>query len=113
MNSGALAILPAAPVSFGKSRSARKPSRTFRRFTREREHNMRNTSDSEVISRLNTPTGNLCSIATCSAMFIAREVLPMDGRAAMTIISPPCSPLVILSRSEKPVPTPVSSPCRW
>src|ERR1035438_3514794 len=81
MNRGAFASLPAEPVSFGKSRSARKPSRTFRKFTREREHNMRRTSDSEVISRLNTPTGKRCSIETYSAMFMAREVLPMLGRA--------------------------------
>ena len=59
MNSGAFASLPAAPVSFGKSRSARKPSRMLRMFTREREQSMRSTSDSAVISRLNTPTGKL------------------------------------------------------
>ena len=34
-------------------------------------------------------TGNFCSMQTFSAMFMAREVLPMEGRAAMTIISPP------------------------
>ena len=113
MNSGALANLPAAPVSLGKSRSARKPSRTLRKLTREREHNMRRTSDSEVISRLNTPTGSFKSIATCSAMFIASEVFPIDGRAAMTTISPAWKPLVILSRSVKPVPTPVRTPWRW
>ena len=54
---GALASFPAAPVSFGKSRSARKPSRMFLRFTRAREQSMRKTSESAVISRLNTPTG--------------------------------------------------------
>ena len=59
MNNGALASLPAAPVSLGKSRSARKPSRMLRRFTRDREQSMRSTSDSAVISRLNTPTGKL------------------------------------------------------
>ena len=104
INSGAFASLPAAPVSFGKSRSARNPSRMFRKFTRDREQSMRNTSDSEVISRLNTPTGSFCSIATCSAIFMASDVLPMLGRAAITTISPPCKPLVILSRSVKPGP---------
>ena len=52
------------------------------------------------------------SMATDSAMFIASEVLPIEGRAAMTIISPSCRPLVILSRSAKPVLMPVSIPCR-
>ena len=112
MNNGALASLPAEPVSFGKSRSARKPSRTLRKLTREREQSMRKTSDSEVISRLKTPTGSRCSMATCSAIFMARDVFPTLGLAAITTISPPCNPLVILSRSVKPVPTPVSIPCR-
>ena len=68
------------------------------------------TSDSEDISRLNTPTGSFASSATCSTMFIASEVLPIDGRAATTIISPGCRPVVILSRSVKPVSTPVVEP---
>ena len=49
---------------------------------------MRMTSDSAVISRLNTPTGSFRFTATFSAMFIASDVLPMLGRAAITIISP-------------------------
>ena len=40
---------------------------------------MRMTSESEVISRLKTPTGNFCSMATYSAMFMASDVLPMLG----------------------------------
>jgi len=88
MNNGALASFPAAPVSLGKSRAARNPSRMLRRFTRAREQSMRKTNASAVISRLNTPTGNFRSKATCSAMFIANEVFPMLGRAAITIISP-------------------------
>ena len=43
-------------------------------------------------------------------MFMASEVLPIEGRAATTIISPPCKPVVILSRSGKPVEIPVSIP---
>ncbi len=35
-------------------------------------------------------------------MFMAREVLPTEGRAAITIISPSCRPVVILSKSAKP-----------
>ena len=82
----------------------------LRKLTREREHSMRRTSWSAVISRLNTPTGTFNSRLTCSAMFMAREVLPTDGRAAMTIISPSCKPVVILSKSAKPVEMPVSMP---
>ena len=86
----------------------------LRKFTREREQSIRSTRDSAVISRLKTPTGSFCSMATCSAMFIASEVFPMLGRAAMTIISPPCRPVVILSSSMKPVEMPVSIPwCLW
>ena len=73
------------------------PSRMDRALTRASEHNIRMTSDSEVISRLNTPTGCRSLMTTCSAMFITSEVLPIEGRAAMTIISPPFMPLVILS----------------
>ena len=40
-------------------------------------------------------------------MFMASAVLPIEGRAAMTIISAPCRPSVILSNSAKPVGRPV------
>ena len=40
-------------------------------------------------------------MATFSAMFVARAVLPMLGRAARTTNSPGCSPPVRLSRSRK------------
>src|ERR1051326_8057106 len=83
-NKGELESLPAALVSRGKSRSSRKPSRTFRKFTRAREHNIRRTRDSAVISRLKTPTGSFLSTDTKSAMFMAREVLPRLGRAQHT-----------------------------
>ena len=48
-------------------------------------------------------------MATCSPMFIENEVLPIEGRPATMIRSPPCMPDVILSRSVKPVGTPVTS----
>ena len=57
----------------------------------------------------NTATGRPCSMATCSPMFIENEVLPIEGRPATMIRSPPCMPDVILSRSVKPVGTPVTS----
>ena len=54
---------PAALVKAGKSRSTKKPSRTLRRLTRAREQSMRMTSESAVISRLNTATGIFFSTA--------------------------------------------------
>ena len=54
MNSFAFASRPAALVSFGKSDSLMNPSRMLRKFTRAIEHIMRSTSDSALISRLNT-----------------------------------------------------------
>ena len=112
MNSFDADSRPAAFVSFGKSVSLMKPSRMLRRFTRASEHIMRRISAAALISRLKTATGNFNSIATCSAMFIARDVLPIEGRAATMIISPPCKPSVILSKSTKPVEMPLSWPCR-
>ncbi len=63
----------------------------------------------------NTATGSPSSMATCSPMFMENEVLPMDGRPATMMRSPPCMPEVILSRSVKPVGTPVTSDVlsRW
>ena len=46
------------------------------------------------------------SRATDVQMFIAREVLPIDGRAARTIISESRRPCITLSRSLKPVESP-------
>ncbi|MNT48337.1 hypothetical protein D3C72_1851120 [compost metagenome] len=62
-----------------------------------------------AISIENTATGRPCSTATCSPMFSENAVLPIDGRPATMIRSPPCMPLVIRSRSTKPVGTPVTS----
>ena len=49
-------------------------------------------------------------IAALRATHRANAVLPMDGRAARMIRSDFCMPLVILSRSIKPVGTPMISP---
>src|SRR6266542_2859095 len=69
MNSGAWTSCLEAIVSRRKSGSDRNPSRTLLKLTRAREHSNLRPSDSADISRLNTPTGNLHSTATCSAMF--------------------------------------------
>ena len=47
--------------------------------------------------------------AACCAMFRQNEVLPIAGRAATMTRSPFCSPLVISSRSTKPVASPVTT----
>ena len=75
-----------------------------------------------LISRENirTACGRLCSpfigmpLMSCpsamhSAMFIASEVLPTDGRAATTIMSPAFSPMIFSSRYLKPV----GRPSNW
>ncbi len=63
---------------------------------------MRVSSDSFDISSENSATvlagsSGPLSIAMCCATFNANDVLPMAGRAAMMISSPPCMPVVISS----------------
>jgi hypothetical protein len=70
---------------------------------------MRRSSDSLLISRLKTATVALLVTAAFSAMLIASAVLPIEGRAAMMISSPFCSPLVIMSNCLNPVARPVTS----
>ena len=55
----------------------------------------------------NTATGTLWPTAAFSAIFIASEVLPIDGRPAMMTASAACRPEVRSSRSLNPVDTPV------
>ena len=64
---------------------------------------------SDGISRLNTSTGFVSAIMAFSHKFMANVVLPIEGRAATMIKSEGCNPLVFLSRSLKPVVTPVTS----
>ena len=68
---------------------------------------MRMASESPGISMLKTATGRWVSMATFSARFIAKLVLPMDGRPATMIRSEVCSPEVISSKSGNPVGSPV------
>ncbi len=112
MKNRASASFEAAAVSLGKSRSARKvPSRTFCEFTPAREQRRRWTNCCALISKLKTATARFSFTATCSAMFMASAVLPMLGRAAITIISDGCNPLVRRSKSLNPVERPVMPPC--
>ena len=60
------------------------------------------------ISRLNSATGLPWLMAAFSAMLVTRQLLPIDGRAAITIRLPGWRPPVIASRSANPVGVPVS-----
>ena len=78
---------------------------------------MRSTSARAGISSEKMATGSLAPMATASAMFIAKVVLPIEGRPAMMMRSPACKPAVILSRSLNPVGMPMTSvprrPISW
>ena len=63
-----------------------------------------------LISREKTATASLQSSAMCSAMFIISAVLPIEGLAAITIMSVFWRPSVILSNWWNPVATPPISP---
>ena len=67
--------------------------------TLAREQSRRSSSASRDISNENIPTTFRSSIEAFSAMFIAKAVLPMEGRAAMMTRSERWKPLVISSRS--------------
>ena len=72
--------------------------------------NRRFISCSFDISSEKIATVPLLRIVTYSAIFSARAVLPIEGRAAIRIRSAGCRPAVRLSRSWKPVATPVTLP---
>ena len=73
---------------------------------------MRMASCSFDISSEKTATPQSARSAACSAMFRQKAVLPMLGRPPTTMRSDGCSPAVSLSRSAKPVGTPVTG-LRW
>ena len=66
-------------------------------------------SCTEVISMENTATGILSESPAYSAIFKAKDVLPMEGRPATMMRSPFCSPEVMRSNTVKPVGSPVTS----
>ena len=115
MNSGALLTSAAVCTSL---RLSSRPSWPLRRrwpLTWAREQSKRSPSSSADISRLTNSTGLSRSILgdrTCSAMFMARAVLPMLGRAARITSSESCRPPVISSKSMKPVSRPPNACCR-
>ncbi|CSI84408.1 Uncharacterised protein [Vibrio cholerae] len=79
--------------------------------TRDNEASIRIMICSAGISSEKISTGLSCSIAAFSHRFIAKVVLPIEGRAATMIRSEPCKPAVFLFRSVKPVFTPVTPSC--
>ena len=68
-------------ASFGKSRSAAKPARTFDWSTRASEHSRRRTSCSFDISSEKMATPVFASRAAYCAMLRANAVFPMLGPA--------------------------------
>ena len=99
----------AAPAIFSQSVSRREP--VLRRLfsTRASEDSRRVASCSRLISRENTATVLRTALATFSAIFSAKEVLPMPGRAASRIRSDLFSPVIFWSTAERPV----ERPGRW
>ena len=71
-----------------------------------REKTSRCTSWKALISHENTMLDLPRSMQMCSTTFIMNEVLPIDGRAAMTNISPGFKPLVLRSNSSNPLEIP-------
>ena len=65
------------------------PFRTFCMSTRASEQSMRIAICSRGISSVNTATFLPWFKLAWEAMFMAKEVLPMEGRAPTTISSPP------------------------
>ena len=96
----------AAPAIFSQSVSRREP--VLRRLfsTRASEDSRRVASCSRLISRENTATVLRTALATFSAIFSAKEVLPMPGRAARRIRSDLFSPEMAISTSGRPVDRP-------
>ena len=92
------------------SASVMVPVRTDCMFTPESEQSIRCTSCSRLISRLNMHTVFLPFTAAFWARLRAKAVLPMEGRPAIMMRSLGCMPEVSLSRSAKPVVTPVRAP---
>ncbi len=96
---GASLSMPVARVSLGQSLSSSRPVRTRCESIGPSEQSMRRASDSTDISRLNTATGTLSIMAACWTMFMARAVLPMEGRGREDDHFAGCRPAVIRSSS--------------
>ncbi len=98
-----------AEVTRGQSSSSNLPVRMLCWSMRPKDDIMRMAKESAGISIENTSTGLRLLIAACSAMFMTRVVLPIEGLPATIIKSAGCKPEVMLSKSVKPVSRPVIS----
>ncbi|MCY1449234.1 hypothetical protein D9M71_659600 [compost metagenome] len=98
-----------AEVRRGQSSSSSLPERTLVWSMRPRDESIRITIESEGISREYTSTTLSVRSTAFSTRFMAKVVLPMDGRPATMIRSDGCRPLVFSSRSVKPVEIPVNA----
>ncbi len=97
-----------------KSSSERFPVVIFQASMSLCEASIRSTSCPLLISREKIPTGIFSFTPTCSAIFIARVVLPTLGRAAKISKFAGCIPESFLSISPNPVGIPRSPvPFRW
>ena len=86
-----------ARVSFCMSSRPRKPVRSLCESTCAVDASILISRASFDISSEKTPTTLPSCTAEFSAIFMANEVLPIEGRAAMMTRSDGCRPLVILS----------------
>ncbi len=91
----------------GQSSCSRRPERIAPWLMRPRDDSIRMTMESAGISMENTSTGLWALRAAFSHRFMAKVVLPMEGRPATTTMSAGCRPPVILSSSSKPLVRPV------
>ena len=98
-------------ASLSQSSASKLPERSFSLSTLASAESSLVTNCSLDISRLKTKVAPGASerVATYLAMFSAKAVLPIAGRAATMIRSEGCNPLVLWSRSAKPVGRPVTS----
>ena len=93
----------AAWVTFPQSEGLSRPVSSRPSSTSPSEDSRRVTSCSLLISRENTATVFLLCLATFRAMFRAKELLPMPGRAARSTRSERFRPWIFWSTAEKPL----------
>jgi len=112
MNNGASATSLIRRARRAQSSSFIWPVRMADSGTRASADSSRMVISLRPISRLNSTVAMPCLMAAARAKSSASVDFPMAGLAAMTTIWPGCRPLVRVSRSEKPVGTPVRTPPR-
>ena len=97
MQMGATLMGPDISHSFSQSSELSMPERTFCMLTPAREQSIRMAICSRGISSEKNATERFAFMQAWDAMLIARDVLPMDGRAPIRINSPGCRPVSSVS----------------